>query len=56
MRMKKKPDAQDESEIKRLILEKLVMGKNWKQNHIEEDNVPRGLPKRFKRCCKVLGG
>lgn len=48
MRMKKKPDAQDESEIKRLILEKLVMGKNWKQNHIEEDNVPRGLPKRFK--------
>jgi hypothetical protein len=46
--MKKKPNAQDEPVIRRLILEKLVMGKNWNQNHIEEDKVPKGLPKRFQ--------
>jgi len=46
--MKKKPNAEDVPEIKRLILEKLVMGKNWNQNHVEEDVVPKGLPKKFK--------
>jgi len=43
--MKKKPDPQLKPEIRRCILEKLVMGRNWGHNHIEEDDVPKGLPK-----------
>ena len=45
--MKDKPNPQDEPEIRRLILEKLVMRKHWNQQHVEERNVPRGLPKRY---------
>jgi hypothetical protein len=42
---KAKPDPQAIAEIKRLILEKMVMSKNWGHNHIEQKIVPRGLPK-----------
>ena len=43
----KKPSSQDEPEIRRLILEKFVMGRNWGHNHVEERNVPKGLPKCY---------
>ncbi len=44
-----KPDSKQVLEIRRLILEKMVMAKNWGHNHIEEDRVPRGLPKMYNR-------
>jgi len=44
-----KPDSKQILEIKRLILEKMVMGKNWGHNHIEENSVSRGLPKVYNR-------
>ena len=43
----RKPNSQEEQEIKRLILEKLVMGKNWNQQHVAERNVPKGLPTNY---------
>jgi len=36
-------------ETKRPILEKMVMRKNWGHNHIDEDDVSRGLPKNYSR-------
>jgi hypothetical protein len=42
--MRKKPRRQDVPELARRILEKLVMGLNWGHNHVEEANVPKGLP------------
>ena len=42
---KAKPDPQAMAEIKRLILEKMVMSRNWGHNHVEQKSVPRGLPK-----------
>jgi len=42
--MKTKPNHRVEAEIRRLILEKFWMGRNWGHNHVEERNVPKGLP------------
>jgi hypothetical protein len=44
-----KPSPDEVLEIRRLILEKMVMAKNWGHNHIEEDSVPRGLKKIYNR-------
>ena len=45
--MAPKPNERDEQEIRRLIVEKLVMGKHWGHEHVEERNVPKGLPKNY---------
>jgi hypothetical protein len=45
--MKRKPPSEDEPEVRRLILEKLVMKKHWGHNHIAENQVPKGLPKCY---------
>lgn len=47
MLLPSKPMAQDELEIRRLIIEKLVMGNHWKHKHVEERNVPKGLSKNY---------
>jgi len=34
-------------EIRRLILERLVLGRNWGMNYISKEDVPKGLPKIY---------
>jgi hypothetical protein len=43
----KHPTAEQAREIRRLILEKLVMGKNWGMNYIAVRDVPKSLPKAY---------
>jgi len=43
----KKPTADERKEIRRLILEKLVMGRHWGMNYIALRDIPKGLPKAY---------
>jgi hypothetical protein len=37
----------DLKEIKRLILEKLVLDRRWGMNYIARENIPKGLPREY---------
>jgi len=43
----RKPNRHELNELRRLVLEKLVMGRNWGMNYIAMANVPKGLPKEY---------
>ncbi|WP_309492754.1 hypothetical protein [Candidatus Hecatella orcuttiae] len=43
----RKPSEDERKEIRRLIIEKLVMGRNWGRNYIAETDIPKGLPKCY---------
>jgi len=45
----KKPSAGDSREIRRLILEKLVLGRNWGMNYLSYEDIPKGLPKAYSK-------
>ena len=42
----KKPTNKDRKEIRRLILEKLVLGRHWGMSYLALEDIPKGLPRR----------
>jgi hypothetical protein len=43
----KQPTEKDCKEIRRLILEKLVLGRYWGMKYLALEDIPKGLPRRI---------